>query len=127
MSFRDELQGEETVGMTRVFVYGSLKRGFCNHRVLGASRCLGGHASAPRYTMYDLGPYPAVLPRGRGVIHGEVYEISARVLAALDALEDYPRVYDRIQVATPFGRAWMYVVREAMNHPVVPDGVWLEG
>ena len=106
-----------------VFVYGSLKRGFSNHALLHRAAYLGEHVTAARYTMYDLGPYPAVSIGGRTPISGEVFAVDKLTLAALDELEEYPRVYDRIRIATPFGAAWMYVT-PASTHPRVTDGCW---
>ena len=107
----------------RVFVYGSLKRGFCNHGLLRRAAYLGEHATPARYTMYDLGPYPAVSIGGRTPISGEVFAVDKLTLVTLDKLEEYPRVYDRIRIATPFGSAWMYVM-PASAYPRVTNGCW---
>ena len=106
-----------------VFVYGSLKRGFSNHALLYGAAFLGEYVTPARYTMYDLGPYPAVSIGGETPISGEVFAVDGRILAALDELEDYPQVYDRILVRTPFGRTWMYVM-PITSHPCVTDGFW---
>lgn len=73
--------------------------------------------------MYDLGAYPAVSIGGRTPIKGEVFAVDKLTLAALDRLEDYPRVYNRIRIATPFGPAWMYVVPVSAR-PRIIDGCW---
>jgi len=74
--------------------------------------------------MYDLGDYPAVIRDGVTAISGEVYAVNARVLAALDRLEEYPRVYDRVMIETPYGRSWMYVMHGAPGYPLVYSGQW---
>lgn len=107
----------------RVFVYGSLKRGFSNHVLLRRADYLGEHVTESRYTMYDLGPYPAVSVGGRTPISGEVFTVDKLTLLALDRLEEYPRVYDRVRIATPFGPAWMYVM-PASTYPRVAGGCW---
>lgn len=111
------------MALVRVFVYGSLKRGFSNHALLHRAAYLGEHVTTARYTMYDLGSYPAVSIGGRQAISGEVYAVDRQTLAALDRLEDYPRVYDRIRIATPFGPAWMYIVPVSARRRVI-DGCW---
>ena len=108
----------------RIFVYGSLKRGFSNHALLNRAEYLGEHVTAARYTMYDLGPYPAVSVGGRTPISGEVFAVDRLTLAAVDKLEEYPHVYDRIHIVTPFGPAWMYIM-PASTRPRVVDGFWL--
>ena len=54
----------------RIFVYGTLRRGAVNHRVLGG---VGGTferaaRTAARYELAALGPYPALLPNGARAI-----------------------------------------------------------
>jgi gamma-glutamylcyclotransferase (GGCT)/AIG2-like uncharacterized protein YtfP len=111
------------VSSLRVFVYGSLKRGFSNHALLRPAAYLGEHVTQACYTMYDLGPYPAVSIGGRTPICGEVFSIDGQMLVALDELEDYPQVYDRVPVDTPYGSAWMYVMTP-VSRPRVAGGCW---
>lgn len=78
-----------------VFVYGTLRKGQGNRRVmephlvreLGPGRIKG--------VMYDLGRFPAVVLGKNGVVVGEWVEVTEAGLAALDRLEGYPRLYDR--------------------------------
>ncbi|MEO0446657.1 MAG: gamma-glutamylcyclotransferase family protein [Verrucomicrobiota bacterium] len=77
--------------MALVFVYGSLKRGFCNHHFLEGQRFLQEVQTLPVYTMYDYGGFPALVeaPPGNGcAIHGELWDIEGSRLTALDWLED---------------------------------------
>ena len=76
--------------------------------------------------MFDLGAYPAVTQNGNDVIHGEVYAVSEDTFNELDALEGYPDFYDRIQITTSFGRAWMYVVnrRTVGGKCIISSGLW---
>jgi gamma-glutamylaminecyclotransferase len=97
---------------SNVFVYGSLKRGFVNHRVLARARFLGAGVTAPCFAMVDLGPYPGVVP-GNFVVTGEVYSVAPTTLASLDRLEANGRVYQRRIVPITLSRgpveAWIYV------------------
>jgi gamma-glutamylcyclotransferase (GGCT)/AIG2-like uncharacterized protein YtfP len=90
----------------KLFVYGTLKKGFCNHHVLGNAKFIGAYTTQPRYTMYDMGAYPAIRLDGKTSIVGEVYEIND--LELVDSLEGYPVLYDRTEIETDFGVAWVY-------------------
>ncbi|GAA0793267.1 gamma-glutamylcyclotransferase family protein [Marinobacterium sediminicola] len=104
---------------TRVAVYGTLKRGQSNHHYLASAQYLGA-AQLEGFALYDLGPWPAV-KREPGQIQVEVYAVDAPTFAALDELEDYcaeapaTGLYDRIEVDTPFGLAWLYLYNESVQ------------
>ena len=77
--------------MHKVFVYGTLLRGYWNH-----DRCLTGQTflkeatTAPEYTMLHLGGFPGIVEGGKTTIIGEVYEVSEDcLLNKLDRLEGY--------------------------------------
>ncbi|HYW02802.1 MAG TPA: gamma-glutamylcyclotransferase family protein [Gammaproteobacteria bacterium] len=112
--------------MAAVFVYGTLRRGGRNHRLLAGSRRLGSCRLGPGFTMLDLGACPGVIEAGRGSVTGEVYRVAARLWPRLDALEDYPEVYTRRVVRTPLGPAWVYLFRgeRSRGRRVVPGGDW---
>ena len=73
----------------RLFVYGSLKRGYALHDYLSSQRFLGTAATKPHYRLYDCGSYPGMVYVGtNGVaVTGEVYQISDRVRNVLDEVE----------------------------------------
>ncbi len=109
----------------QVFVYGTLKCGGHNHRLLEKDTFLGEHRTPPRYTMYSLGSFPAVTRRGNTAIRGEVYRISKQTFARLDRLEGYPSFYNRVLIDTRYGKAWMYVMDDALHgHPIITSGNW---
>lgn len=111
--------------MSLVFVYGTLKKGFGNHRLLINQEFKGHHVTSPEYTMVSLGGFPGVIQDGRTSITGEVYSVTEEAMKSLDRLEGYPRFYDRVQIATPFGDAWMYTLgKEYLDHVPVTSGVW---
>ncbi len=110
----------------RVFVYGTLRKGQCNHRLLKSARYLGIFITRPRYTMLNLGAYPAVVTGGATAVTGEVYDITVPTLAALDRLEDYPRSYTRDILETPYGNAWFYVyLGGSGGWPSIGAGDWV--
>jgi gamma-glutamylaminecyclotransferase len=78
--------------MHRVFVFGTLKRGFPLHdEGLGGATYLGAYRTAQRFPMFVAGPWfaPMMLDRPGSARHvtGELYEVDDSRLAVLDALE----------------------------------------
>ncbi|MEZ4299723.1 MAG: gamma-glutamylcyclotransferase family protein, partial [Polyangiaceae bacterium] len=67
-----------------LFVYGSLLRGEDNHAVLAGARFVATARTAPRYTLVDLGPYPALVPGGETEVSGELFEVGPALLTELD-------------------------------------------
>lgn len=86
----------------RLFVYGSLKRGGAHHEELRGARFLGEARTAPGFTLVRLGAYLALVPTAdtksdaATSVPGEVFEVPADLLAALDAFEG--REYERGEV-----------------------------
>ncbi len=111
----------------RVFVYGTLKKGFSNHRLLTTgARFIGNDQIAG--TMHDYGYFPAVSLTDRGLpVHGEVYEVTSSTLERLDRLEGIPTFYQRTRVRMSTGReAWVYSMeaRALAARTVVATGRW---
>lgn len=106
---------------TLLFTYGTLKQGFCNNRVISNGTLLGNHETPPIYTLYDLGAYPAVTLEGNTSVTGEVWEIED--LVSTDYLEGYPYFYDRVQLPTKFGMAWIYFLPHHRG-TVITSGKW---
>lgn len=122
-----------------VFVYGSLMRGYSNHRLLerGRASYLGRATTRASYTLVDLVSFPGMLEGGHTRVRGEVYQIDSATLAHLDRLEGHPRFYQRKRVALgPFTRRlrtaltgsgiWTYVLpaEEYGQRPEIPSGDW---
>lgn len=87
--------------VTRVFVYGTLKRGQPNHGHLSRQRFLGEARTGPGVTLYSLGEYPGMVrdPEDREGVTGELWEVDAKCLARLDALEGIDEgLYERIRI-----------------------------
>ncbi len=101
-----------------VFVYGTLKRGFPNHKFLDGARLLGPARTVASYPMLVQGRYfsPALLPEaGSGHrIMGELWEVDDAKLAELDGLETthlptgYIREMIDIERDGVRERAWTY-------------------
>lgn len=103
----------------RVAVYGTLKRGRSNSRVLQGSHFLGSD-TLPGLALYHLGAYPGAVEEPSFTVHVEVYAVSEPTLKTLDELEDFsperPKssLYIRRTMDTRHGPAWVYIY----NRPV---------
>ncbi len=111
--------------MNRVFVYGTLKRGHRNDHFLHWAEFVGNFTTQNIYSMYEFENYPAVCLHGNHAIEGEVYHVTDCQFRTLDDLEWYPRFYQRIEINTGFGDAWMYIVKAEQCHGKKPiPGIW---
>jgi len=74
--------------MHRVFVYGTLKKGFCRHHALSRQNFLGVATTQAEYKLLDLGDYPGLVSSDDGEsIAGELYEVDEACLQNLDVIE----------------------------------------
>ncbi len=111
----------------KLFVYGSLLSGEAHGARLGGSRLLGEARTEARYTLVDLGPYPALLEGGSTSVWGELYEVDGDVLAALDDFEGHPDEYRRVPVRLLSGDSVdSYVLprTQALHGRIIPGGSW---
>ena len=105
-------------GIHTVFVYGTLKEGFHNNRLLtDAEKVDEGH-TVQKYDMHFSGGLPYVLESGdTSKIHGEVYLVNNDTFARLDQLEGHPDFYERriTWIQPKLGaprKAWVYFYNE---------------
>ena len=114
--------------MSRVFVYGTLRQGFGNHRLLEGATFIGPATTAAEFTMLHLGAYPGLIHDGTTQIVGEVYEVDADQLRHLDRLEGHPDFYHRIpaRLADPALEVELYVLPPTYreHYRVVASGDW---
>lgn len=110
----------------RVFVYGTLLSGESNHRLLEGSTKVGNYALAKGFLMKNLGPFPACVEESDNPIPviGEVWKVSPETFARLDRLEGYPDFYNRKQIDTFSGPAWIYFCNEEKDRPTILSGSW---
>ncbi len=115
----------------KVAVYGSLKRGHGNNRLLAAAEYLGRCMVRGKLTMVDLGYYPGVVIREKGdegAVLCEVYRVDEDTLASLDLLEGNGSYYTRSKVDTQWKKAWCYFLpaEEYLTRDidVVESGIW---
>ena len=115
-------------GRVRVFVYGTLRRGEANHHLLGAHPCLAVLRTEPCFELVSLGSYPALVTGGTTSVVGEVYEVDAGTLCALDELEGHPYYYQRRLIALDDGSeavAYVFSPKRAGERERIPGGDWL--
>lgn len=105
-----------------LFVYGSLKKGFDNNKLLEKStRRLGKASTVGKFGMFEdsFGNYPYLVKKPIYRIIGEVYEIQRKeLLDQLDAFEGAPDYYKRkkIKVKTHHGIHFAYAyIREDVD------------
>jgi gamma-glutamylaminecyclotransferase len=94
-----------------IFVCGTLLRGEAAHTLVAASTLVSATRTAPKFTLYDLGAYPALVAGGKDAVYGEVYQVDGAVLAALDFLERPPRFLRRTRIPLADGsRVYAYLL-----------------
>ena len=113
-----------------VFVYGTLKRGFRNHHVIGNEEFVESATTSEAYPLVVSGlPYLFNNPGQGHRVKGELYHIeSSDSMSRLDSLEGHPRFYRRelIDVVVEGGskpvKAWAYFINnkklEYFDNPV---------
>jgi gamma-glutamylaminecyclotransferase len=94
------------IANTILFVYGTLKCGQRNHRLIADQEFLGEAVTEPRYRVYDLGPYPGLIADGSNglAVKGELWAVSDCRLAELDDFEEESHTFRRGPVALAGGR-----------------------
>lgn len=115
-----------------VAVYGTLKQGHGNHRLLSSAELLGSGHTEEDMLMVSCGGFPAVhfeaTHEESCPITVEVYNVDESTMQDLDWLEGYPNFYDRSQIEVVVGGdikvAWMYHFNGQPSRPVVKGGNW---
>ena len=113
----------------RVFVYGTLLSGEPNHHLLHGQPLVGEAHTRPRFNLVSLGAFPALVSGGEVAVRGEVYDVDAPTLGALDRLEGYPGFYTREPVELDgevTGEALAYLLNpeRVAGSPEISHGDW---
>ena len=107
-----------------VFVYGTLRKGYWNHRLLENSKFIGEAITKEKYSLYANGiPYVVKTPKTQ--IKGEVYEVDIETLKRLDQLEGHPDFYYREKTDILINgkpiKAWIYFY-PYQKGKIIPSG-----
>lgn len=84
----------------KLFVYGTLKRGYGNNRLLEGAKFLGEATTQKHYSLVDCG-FPKAVPSFMSEkipflpVRGEVFEVNGEQLSMCDRLEGHPNWYER--------------------------------
>jgi gamma-glutamylcyclotransferase (GGCT)/AIG2-like uncharacterized protein YtfP len=111
-----------------IFVYGTLKKGFSNHRLLEKDKFISEAETIDKYAMYVHGIPYVNYDEPISEITGEIYQVSKMSLLMIDLLEGHPSWYYRkkIYVETDEGKvykAWMYF-NEQKTNDLVESGTY---
>ena len=137
----DKVKEDWDKGLIRILVYGTLKKGHANHRILeeAGATFMGYDSVTGPFRMCDMVGFPGVyrpteLPRKEMRLRGELWAMEPEGLAACDMLEGHPNFYRREKWWTDQGaRAWMYIIshRFLAQAPTftdtkddLPAGIW---
>lgn len=119
--------------MTKVAVYGSLRKGMGNHVLLEGSKFLGN--DVVQGSMYSLGGFPGCHNHDpEDTIHIEVYEVDDDTLQSLDWLEGVDEecpeagMYRRERIFTSLGSVYIYWYNGDVDavHDYVEGGDWVK-
>lgn len=102
---------------TRLFFYGTLKRGHCRAPMLAGQQFLRAVRTAPIYRLVNCGSYPGMVlaETGRGsAVEGELWQVDGDCLALLDREEGVDvGLYQRAPIAmedpSPLVEAYFYL------------------
>lgn len=125
----------------KVFVYGTLKQGLGNHRII-KKYVRSSQNAIMRGWMFNLDFYPGVV-LGNGIVHGQLLELDMpeKAFSAMDILEGYqepehPRnLYERVKTTVTLENGEMvecfvYIMHErnkaelSKNATLMQSGMW---
>ncbi|WP_456402146.1 gamma-glutamylcyclotransferase family protein [Persephonella sp.] len=110
-----------------IFVYGTLRKGFGNHRLLENAEFLGIGRTKEKYKMTANGIPFVSKNEPVSYIIGEVYKIDDKTLKRLDELEGHPDWYKRekVKIILETGKeveAWIYFNEVSEGKYLVKSG-----
>lgn len=112
----------------KVFVYGTLKRGGSIRGVQENDphkKFIGMAVTAQdKYSMMDMGSFPALLFNGEHKVSGEVFEVTPKGLDDFDTIEGYPDFYNRALIDVEGeGKCFVYYIPLFVEDPKTGERV----
>ena len=119
-----------------VLVYGTLRKGHSNHRLLHNAEYVDTRILPLPFVMKHLGGFPGLLPglHTDNKITCELYRVTDTTFQSLDYLEGYPSFYNRtlIEVGIDdeterYVDAWIYYLEDEeyyQHYPEIESGDW---
>ena len=110
--------------MKRLFVYGSLKKGFHNHGLLSNEKFVR-EDSIKGYDLYSLGSYPCII-KGNNVIKGEVYDVNDSIYKWITAMELGAGYYDDTIKTVKGLIVHCFIIKTLPSYAQneIKDGIW---
>jgi len=105
-----------------IAVYGTLKKGYGNHRLLINQRFVGQGKTTDRYPLVISGLPYLIEDKGKGHnVEVEVYKVDDTTFDNIDALEGHPNFYERVETSITMksGKkiiAWLYFNRSQKKY-----------
>ena len=116
--------------MSKIFCYGTLKRGYRAHNFLEDNNAifLKEASTHHRYHLYKLGWFPGMVIDEcvNGGVQGELYEVTDDCLERLDLYEGAPNLFRREEIELEDGDkviSYLYM-REFSKDDRIEGGVW---
>jgi gamma-glutamylcyclotransferase (GGCT)/AIG2-like uncharacterized protein YtfP len=98
----------------KVVVYGSLRAGMGNNRVIDGAKLLSTETVSLPFEMIDMGSYPGLIRSDEvNDIEVEVYEVNPQTYRRVEQLEGYPSFYNRELIETKVGAGDIYFLDKA--------------
>ena len=117
-------------GISYLFVYGSLKKGFSNSYYLEKEFFIGKAKTLKKYAMYQYprSTFPYLTKEEKVYIQGELYKV--KTLKEIDILEEAPNFYFRevidIKINNKIVQAWVYFIKEKPKEKTILLKEWKE-
>lgn len=80
------------------------------HSIEGAKFVGEASTVSATFNLSSLGHFPAAELGGDFKIKGEVWAVDDEIMQQLDRIEGFPNFYNRTEVETTKGLAWMYYI-----------------
>ena len=117
--------------MAKLFVYGTLKKGFRAHSLLknAPSSLYGEIRTKPHYHLYDVGSFPGLIfdESQEGSVVGELYEVPHSAFNSLDKYECVGTgLFRREVIELEDGtEAYAYMFNSDLENAFkIEDGIW---